>query len=646
MKMRKTIYFLILLSVITTSCSDFLEIKDESAINTSIWDNEESAKLYLNYIYSSYLTPFGGNTDINSSTLTSLSDEVNTTPSGVLIGTLSAGSVSTYSTTTYNSIRYINIGIDNARNSSLDSNAKKRTLGQLYFFRAWFHWRMINLYGGVPYVRDYTTTVANDTTDTVANKPRTKTSLCMEYLKQDLDSAIANLPSLWSTSEYARITRAAAAAFKGRVLLFYASPQFNPDNNIDRWKEAYEANIAARDLCLEDGYSLMDISTTATDECPYGYDQNIIFQTKISAGNKEALLVTPYYTDIKVHGYEYSVCPNELTLNTNDPSNCPSWDLVISFPMKDGSVAFKNSSSNAQTRTFIGNGSDITKFYLNRDPRFYSTIAFNGCYYTLGGSSRRQWTYNCSTKSGGTYYSDNNTTSSSHISSSGFYCRKMVNPNLAVANFQKSYTDWIELRYAEVLLNLAECAFEYQGDNSEVGFDCLKQIRARAGIDAGTDGTYGLAGSITTGLTPIELVINERKVEMAFEGKRFWDLRRRNMFTTDLGSYIFKLNGWKRSGSGYTFTLKTASDTAIFLYSAKRDTVAFKNLYKYFKMTAKSTGPLVKSMAYICVADSTALSNTTAGNYNFFDVPTTIIERSPAVEQTLGWQNGVFNPFR
>lgn len=622
-----------------TSCNDFLDIKDQSSINPAIWENEESAKLYLNNIYNMSMVPFGGE-GIGTS-LSNLSDETSDMSSGILLGTLTNNQVNVY-LAPYETIRYINIALEAVKESFMNPEAKNRTLGQLYFFRAWMHWKMVNLYGGIPYMNNY---VSFTSTDEIKSPQRDKTSVAFNFIKQDLDSAIAKLPAAWVTTEYSRITRAAAAAFKGRVMLFYASPQFNPNRDATRWKEAFNANVEANNLCLSDQYTLKDISAKS-------YDFNQIFMAKKGEDNKEVLIVTPYSTDVKTHGYENNVCPVELTSGSGSPSLCPSWDLVISFLMKDGSIAFKYNSTNKNTRSFIGNGSDPTKYYLNREPRFYSTVAYNGGNYTLeGNTSRKQWNYNCpktikdpitNIKTTTTYYAENTTLDK--ISPTGFYCKKMVNPSIVRDNMGRSTTDWIEMRYAEVLLNLAECAFEYEGNSSAVGMDCLKQIRKRAGIEIG-DGSYGINGNIIAGLSPIEIVMNERRIEFAFEGKRFYDLRRRNMFTTDLGSYIFKLNGWKKSGSGYIFTLKNTADTTIFLYPAKRDTIKTENLYKYFTMTAKSTGPLVKAIAYLCVPDSATLRQTNTGNYNFFDIPQEILTRSPAIKQNIGWQNGEFNPF-
>lgn len=616
----KNLIILTSLSILSISCSDFLDVKDESAINPAIWDNENSAKLYINNIYNTCLNSFGGESPVSDGSLASLSDETSGMDSKLLIGTLESGNVSVYSASTYQSIRYINIALNEMSKSTLSGDERNRILGQLYFFRAWQHWKLIKLYGGVPYMREFVDYLS---ADSIKNAPRHKTSQCIGFLKQDLELAIEYLPSVWPTDEYARITRAGAAGFLGRILLFYASPQFNPTNDINRWKEAYDANLRAKEICTQDGYALMDISTTPTLQLPVSKDFNKIFITKKTSGNPEVIIVTPYLQANKFHGYENSVRPVEITNNTGRPSNAPTWDLVISFPMEDGQLPFNN------LRQFTGN-TDITKYYQNRDPRFYGTIAFNGAYYPLEGNAvRRQWTY-----TGG------EGTTSDKTSPTGFYCRKYVNSAINGEERAKTYTDWIELRYAEVLLNLAESAFEYQGPESETGYDCLKQIRQRAGIEAGIDGFYGLKSN--TAFTPIEVVMNERKVELAFEGKRFFDLRRRNLFTNDLGINVPKLNGWKKSGSGYTFTLKANLATE---FNALKDNLPVDSVYKYFTMSAKSTGPLVKAITFKVVTDPNTLKTTFDGSYNFFAIPSDILSRSPALVQTIGWENGAFDPF-
>lgn len=624
----KSIVLALLFLPLFSACSDFLDVKDEAAINPAIWDNENSAKLYINNVYTQCLPAFGGESPMGDGSLAALSDETDGMGSKLLLGTLEEGSAGTFSAATYQSIRYINTAFDAMESSTLPADAQARILGQLYFFRAFQHWKMVNIYGGVPYMRDV---VDYQSEDGIRNAPRNTTSECIAFLKADLDSAVKLLPASWPADEYARITRAAAAALKGRILLFYASPQFNPANDPDRWKEAYDANLFAKELCTTDGYQLMtEIAVAKTPQWPVSVDFNKVFITKKSAGNPEVIMVTPYLQSLKYHGYENSVRPADVTNALGRPSNLPSWDLVAAFPMKDGKLALKHTpAASTRTTVFTGN-TDIRKYYQDRDPRFYATIAYNGSYYPLEGNAmRRQWTY-----TGG------ESVTSDRTSTTGFYNRKFVNPAITGADMTKTYTDWIEIRYAEVLLNLAEAAFEHEGANSTIGYDCLKEIRARAGIEPGTDGFYGLKSNPEYSIT--EIVMNERRVEMAFEGKRFWDLRRRNMFTNDLGNNFLKLNGWKKSGSGYTFTLTGTTATA---FNSIRNDLPIDSVYKYFNMTAKSTGPLVKPIAYRAYTTEAELIGKEDRNYNFFDIPQNILTRSPALKQTIGWPNGEFNPF-
>lgn len=625
MKLKNIILFAVSLPLLV-SCSDFLDVKDESVINPAIWDNENSAKLYINNIYTMCMPSFGGESVVSDGSLSGISDETDGMGSGLLLGTLGNGSVGTFSAPTYQAIRYINIAFDAMKTSTLDKAAQDRIMGQLYFFRAFQHWKLVKIYGGVPYMREV---VDYDSEDILKNAPRNKTSECIQFLEQDLDSAAARLPYAWGTTEYGRITRAAAAAFKGRILLYWASPQFNPDNDKTRWEKALAANQAAKALCLQDGYSLLDITTPVTTQWPVAKDFNKIFNTKKSAGNPEVLLVTPYLQSLKYHSYEISVRPAEVTNRNGRPSNLPAWDLVCAFPMKDGSAAYTYSGVSAHKVKFTGNP-DIRKYYENRDPRFYATIVFNGCYYPLdGNATRRQWTY-----TGG------EATVATNTSSTGFYCRKMVNTNISGVDVERTYTDWIVMRYAEVLLNTAECAFEAEGENSQTAIDNLVEIRQRAGIEAGADNLYGLKSNPEFSL--LEIILNERRIEFAFEGMRFWDLRRRNMFTNDLGTQTTMLNGFKKSGSGYTLAL--SGITAAQFDLIKSD-LPVDSVYKYFKLTAKSTGPLVKAINYIAVTTPTQLQGLYSGNYNFFDIPQSILTRSPALTQTMGWENGVFNPF-
>lgn len=106
--------------------------------------------------------------------------------------------------------------------------------------------------------------------------------------------------------------------------------------------------------------------------------------------------------------------------------------------------------------------------------------------------------------------------------SSGYFQRKGLDESLLSLNdLYNAETDWIEIRFAEVLMNYGECANEL--GKTEEALDVLHQIRARAGIEAGT-GSYGITATNTADIR--EVYFNERFIEFAYEGKRFNDLRR------------------------------------------------------------------------------------------------------------------------
>lgn len=617
MKLNKKLIGLLCLLPLFASCDDFLEVDNDSEISTNIWNSEQSAQLYVNNIYVKGLPEFGGDYIFGTARSTACSDEVGGNLNNLLEGTLGFGTVGTFSADNYSLIRYINIAFDELKNSNMLTTARNNIEGQLYFFRAYQHWRMVLSHGGVPYVK---TVVDYLTDEELKNQKRDKTSDCIKYIQEDMEQAISKLPAKWDDSKWGMITRATAASMLGRILLFYASPQFTPDQNSqvarDRWQAAYNANQRAINICKEDGYGLLDCQTHVTTQWPVATDLNKVFMER-GPSNKEALMVTIYDGVKKLHGYENSIRPGAQTGNNKTaPSNLPSLNLVMAFPNADGSQYAKAVND--------------LYFWQDRDPRFYSTIAYNGCYFPYqGNTSYRQWIYTGGDPSGNA------------ISTTGYYCRKMLNPVLA--DFAKTNTNWIELRYAEVLLNMAEAALEV-GDETTM-YDCLGQIRKRAGIPEGTF-YYGLKDP-STSFSKLELVMNERLVELAFEGKRFYDLRRRNMFTNDLGENTKKLNGEKKMTWAIKYQLKLGQNAANF--AKIRDGLTMAEMTGYMRASQVTATDVAAKIDYKCISTEDELKNTTTGNYNFFDLNDGILTRSPGILQTMGWSydesKGCFNPF-
>src|SRR5439155_195534 len=135
-----------------------------------------------------------------------------------------------------------------------------------------------------------------------------------------------------------------------------------------------------------------------------------------------------------------------------------------------------------------------------RDPRLYGPIAYSGAVWELSGvAGRRQWTY--------TGAESNNPTPG------GFYTRKAVNPEDDAFEAFNGHTQWIEIRFSEVLMNLAEAANAI--GNTQVAYDQIIALRARAGIDPGT-GLYGLDPNMS-GAQLQDAIMLERQIEFAYD---------------------------------------------------------------------------------------------------------------------------------
>jgi hypothetical protein len=479
---------------------------------------------------------------------------------------------------TYAQIRTLNMFLEKLESSSFSQDLRDSYRAQALVIRAWIYFDLVRKWGGVPMIMK----AQNTNEDLFVT--RDKAAKCVELIVKDLDDAIAvndnSFPYNWTGNDAGRISKAAALALKGRVLLYYASPQFNPNNDSDRWNTAYTATKAAKDQLSGNGYGLFE------DFAALWYKKNEM--------NKEVVFVKRH----EIPNFGHSWCCGTRQ-SKNIPTgfggnNKPTWQLCKAFPMKSG-VAI-----NAE-----GSDYDDVAFWQNRDPRFTATVAYNTCKWAeYDDNEQRIWTYD-----------ENGTQSTTYM-----YCRKAIDPSTPSAQeayLDQNTTDWIEIRYAEVLMNYAECANE-TGKTDEA-YDVLKQIRTRAGITAGAGSMYGLKANMTKEEMR-EAIILERQIEFAFEGKRYWDLRRWRK--------LLELNGTFREGrkpvlnDGYS-----ASDFG-------QDT-NFEDKATYSKYF---TDEIV-----ISLSDAVSPLNF-AEKYYFYPVHRDDLERNSKLQQTKNWDNGSFDP--
>jgi hypothetical protein len=605
MKIQKILIFAFASTILFASCKKVL-LKDDpqNLIASQIYNDTTLVRPAIDYIYTQNLPGWFGSTGGAIGGGSGFTDEAysdNVFVKGS-VTIESVGDIGTAASKTgnYGKIRTINSFVRDLNAGGLPQSAKNRYLAQALFFRAFRYFDLVRLYGGVPIILTPLDAIGNDAKN-AALLPRNPTSDCFKQIVSDLDTAIKYLPNKWSNIDYGRITAGAAAAFKGRVLLTYASPQFNPTNDATKWQNAYNANLAAVNLLSANGYGLN-----------LSYDGMWFTE---GYANKEAVMVTGFNTFSDPNGsfnnnYDNSTRP--AYLGTGGGSNQPTWDLVKAYPMLDGKAP-----GTSDKYTY-----DMQTFYKNRDPRFNKTIAYNGCNWPiLGNSSYRLWTYY--------YYSAKNSSASvksteSTASSTGFYLRKAIDPNITAANLATSGTDWMEIRYAEVLLNLAESAAEINNLGvSQEAYTGLIAVRKRAGIEAGSDGLYGLQASMNHDQM-ITAIMTERQIEFAFEGKRFWDLRRRKLLESTL-------NGKKRSGLTILLNNTQSGSDYILLTRDASAVASLDNLYSTsFTVTPK-------------VLDTYTI-NFQAADY-FFGLPTASLQNNPNLQQNNTW-GGAFDPLQ
>lgn len=599
---RYTAVSLLIVCAFSACKKNFFDLEDQNGIDSDIWDSEGAIGLFLNRTYDLVMPSWPAADGIHNA-----SDEHNKSNTSFLYGNLTENSVTDIGFSNkikenrYFDIRRCNVAIDGINNGSLPENVKKTLKGQFFFLRAFVYFRLVSLYGGVPLILH-----PQDLNGEDLNVPRAKTSECIAAIVNDLDSAAAYLPKSWGSTDIGRITQSAAFAMKGKVLMYWASPQFNPGNLTDRWEAAYKACKEAYDTCVANAHVLFNNYAN-------------IFVTE---DNKEVILVRKHDA--------VSISPGRGTNNEyisrpysesgGGGFNQPTWNLVQAYTMKNGLPV-----------THLSSEYDATLFWQNRDPRFEMSIAYNGASWPLSSKTlRKQWNY----------VGVLDETASSIVT--GFYCKKICNPNLpasqALYNSNSgggSGMDWIEMRFAEVVMNLAECANE-TGRMTEAK-DMVRLIRKRAGIVAGSY-DYGL--DVATNIEEMRsLILNERQVEFAMEGKRYWDLRRTRNFgliTTRMG---FK---WTANPPYYPgVTRSGALSTDIFLDKADangvkpRDTANLNNKSVY---TAMFTAALTSGEGANVIS--------IPEKYYFYALPTFFSQASYVIEQTKGWDGGTFDPLQ
>lgn len=493
---KKNIIVGLFCSLLLGSCS--LDYENTNAIIPDrVWENPDMVNAFLTDIYGSMMPGWpisANNTDEGMNGPTDMSQYVR---GEITVDNCAQG-------LDYKNIDKINYFLANLESVTvLDEDEKKQLRGQALFWRAWEYWGKVFSLGGVPMILQ-----PQDVSDLNSLLvPRSSTSECVKQILADLDEAIASLPDKWENENYGRIDKGCAMAFKGRVLLQYASPLFNPNNDQQRWQDAYDANKAAINFLKSVGKGLYE-----GNFADIWYDEQ----------NKEVIMVNQFYYPDHAFG-QNAIRPEPLT---RDMASCNQaiFSLIMAYPKLDGTPLEVDLNRLKNDRTY--NKQFLSDFYVNRDPRFHATIFCPGMeYYCPDHLKNNMKFWNAWRKDGDLNVSLVLDEISRTMPSGANFFQKKGLDDLAVTEVYNAETDWIEIRFAEVLMNYGECANEL--DKKTEALQVLYDIRKRAGIQS-TDGRYGITATSQDEIR--EAYVNERFIEFAYEGKRWNDLRRWKRF--------------------------------------------------------------------------------------------------------------------
>lgn len=347
----------------------------------------------------------------------------------------------------------------------ISGEAKARLTGQARFIIAFRYFEMITLYRDVPLVTEVLDIEASDL-------PKTEKSVILQYVLEQIDIAINDLPVSWPAAETGRATKGAALALKARVLLYN-----------DRWEEAAAAAKSVMDLGVYELHPAF----------------NELFLSSFNNKTKEVILAYQYAENQNTHNITFLFPFYNIG---GIGAAMPLPDLVNSFECSDGLPITESPLYDPATP------------FENRDPRFYHTFIYP--FQTFAG----------------VLYDPVNNAETKAQAKTYIYPRKYIAD--MTAQQRTSYVNWIIFRYADVLLMYAEAKNEATGPDNSV-YEALDLVRARAGMPPVDRARYATQESLR------ENIRNERRVELASEGLRYFDIIRWRIAEQVLNKTIYSL---------------------------------------------------------------------------------------------------------
>lgn len=456
-------------------------------------------------------------------------------------------------------IRNCAVFLQNIPNAKVNSESdRSRWTAEAHILRAYYYSELLMWFGcSLPIIREPYTYDAD-----FSKVERSSFHDVVEFIVEDCDAALACEELPWritTDSEAMRMTKAVAWAIKSRMTLFAASPLYN--DGINYWEEAYSVNKAAVQALESNGYALYD----KLNQAAVWGDEKAYLPTAASQ----------YFNEYFCNSGAYAADPadKETIYQLRDGANldlanvdgigailgyktgtCPSQELVDAFETIDGQPVLDlakpyldeqhlKPNYNSSNTTY-----DKNNPYANRDPRFYATVYYNGskryCNWSTeaekksfenlgqgkGENVRIITTWDAYEDAKGNIINSPEPLMGRSMTGrtptrTGYFQRKFLHPNSGV-EMRLNGARHKDYRLAEIYLNFAEAAME--AGHTDEAITYVNKVRARAGMP-------GLPAGLS-GENLRQRIHNERRVEFALEGNRYFDVRRWHKPDEDLSA--------------------------------------------------------------------------------------------------------------
>lgn len=447
----------------------------------------------------------------------------------------------------WNAIRNTTVFISRIDGAAVKNPAdRNRWKAEAHLLRAYYYSELLKWFGSaLPIQRE-----AYNFSDDFSKVKKESYYDVVKFIMEDCDKALATAELPWritTNGEAGRVSKAMAEVIKSKMILFAASPLYNEGN--DHWQEAYQVNKASLENLKANGYALYDKvnfpQTYLSDVAFIGPDKNV-----------NAAIYNEYFT--QTMSYSSNPVDKETIYQSREgqgniwnidgigsqdgykSGTCPTQELVDAYETIDGQPVLDLENPYLDERHLEPNYNTANTLYnpnnpyANRDPRFYASIYYNGsqrkCLWNFAEAPESYENYPAPIGNRiriiATYVGEPQTgihPTVRRATRTGYFERKFLHPNSGGDN-PVGGANWKLFRLGEVILNFAEAAAE-AGQLTDATA-AVNEIRTRAGMP-------GLPASLPKDEL-IRRIRNERRVELALEENRYFDIRRWALPTGDL----------------------------------------------------------------------------------------------------------------